>query len=50
LSPGSVRRAVAELEVRVGGQFRIVMEDARRSYEHFGEYLVVDRPRRLAFT
>jgi uncharacterized protein YndB with AHSA1/START domain len=42
----------AELDLRVGGQLRIVMRDpeAAEDYGGSGEYLVIDRPHRLTFT
>lgn len=43
-------RAVAEVDVRVGGHFRIVMLGDGMELEHTGRYVTVDPPRSLAFT
>ena len=43
-------RAEAEVDLRVGGAFRIVMLGPDREIEHTGEYREVDPPRRLVFT
>jgi uncharacterized protein YndB with AHSA1/START domain len=50
MCPGSVLRSIVEADPRPGGRFRIVMKGPDGDHEHHGEYLVVDRPRRLAFT
>jgi uncharacterized protein YndB with AHSA1/START domain len=42
--------AEAELDVRPGGGFRIVMRAEGVTIVHTGEYLEVDPPRRLVFT
>jgi uncharacterized protein YndB with AHSA1/START domain len=44
--------AIAEVDLRVGGAVRVVMLDPEQgvSYGGGGEYTVVDRPTRLAFT
>jgi uncharacterized protein YndB with AHSA1/START domain len=43
-------RAEAEVDLRVGGSFRIVMQGPDRSIEHTGVYREIDAPRRLVFT
>lgn len=48
--PGDVSHATAEVDMRVGGRFRIVMNHGRGGREHWGEYLVIDPPVRLSFT
>jgi uncharacterized protein YndB with AHSA1/START domain len=50
MCPGTVERAMVEADPRVGGRFRIVMKGRDCDHDHAGEYLVVDRPRRLVFT
>lgn len=48
--PGPSGRAEVELDPRVGGSFRIDMIAGEERYEHHGELLVVERPRRLVLT
>ena len=40
----------AEVDLRVGGSFRIVMSGGGREIEHTGEYREVEAPHRLVFT
>ena len=40
----------AQLDVRPGGKFRILMKGKNRNYEHHGEYRVVEPSCRLVFT
>ncbi|HEV2218163.1 MAG TPA: SRPBCC domain-containing protein [Candidatus Dormibacteraeota bacterium] len=44
---GDVR---ASLDARVGGSLKVVMSGQGVVIEHTGEFLEIDRPRRLAFT
>jgi len=51
--PMTTARATAEVDPRVGGRFRILMFHQGKDdpgMEHSGEYLLIDRPARLAFT
>jgi len=50
MRPGPVHRTTADVDPRVGGRYRIVMEVDDRTIPHTGEYRVIDRPRRLVFT
>jgi uncharacterized protein YndB with AHSA1/START domain len=49
MRPGNATSAVAEVDPRIGGKFRIVMSHAQ-DVEHTGEYLAIERPRLLSFT
>src|SRR5437660_3430929 len=47
---GDAQSAVAVLDVRVGGSFRIVMKSKDQVHEHIGTYQVVEPPAKLVFT
>jgi uncharacterized protein YndB with AHSA1/START domain len=50
MCPGDTAWTDAELDVRVGGAYRIVMKGGREDVEHTGEYRLVDPPSKLVFT
>jgi len=50
MCPGDITSADVEVDVRVGGRFRIVMHRGADAIAHTGEYRVVDPPHRLVFT
>jgi len=50
MRPGETNAAVVEVDPRVGGCFRIVMQHAHCGYEHTGEYLAIVPPSLLSFT
>jgi uncharacterized protein YndB with AHSA1/START domain len=50
MCPDPIRETVAELDVRVGGQFRIVMRTDTHEVVHTGQYREITPPRRLVFT
>jgi uncharacterized protein YndB with AHSA1/START domain len=50
MCPGSVASAEVEMDLRVGGRLRILMQDSAATYEYHGVFTVIDRPAVLAFT
>jgi uncharacterized protein YndB with AHSA1/START domain len=50
MCPGEDWTAEAKLDVRVGGNYRILMKSPKQDYDHTGEYRVVERPSKLSFT
>jgi uncharacterized protein YndB with AHSA1/START domain len=40
----------AEVDLRVGGALRIVMKSGETVIEHVGQYIEIERPKRLVFT
>ena len=50
MCPGDVISAEAALDVRVGGNFRLVMKSKTAEHVHTGTYQVVDPPSKLVFT
>lgn len=50
MCPKEIKMAEAQLDVRVGGKFRIVMKDGQKEFDHTGEYRIVEPPSKLVFT
>ena len=50
ITPSPARSGVIEVDARIGGAFRIEMIDADGVVQIVGQYLELDRPRRLRFT
>ena len=50
MCPGEIAEAVATLDVRINGHFTIIMKSSSGDRIHTGQYLAIDRPRRLVFT
>jgi uncharacterized protein YndB with AHSA1/START domain len=49
MCPGAAR-STAEVDPRVGGSFRVVMDHEDERVEHTGIYLAIEPPERLSFT
>ncbi|MHA1536426.1 MAG: SRPBCC family protein [Alphaproteobacteria bacterium] len=48
--PGPVKVGPVEVDLRIGGRYRIVVVVGEAEREHWGEYLEIERPDRLVFT
>jgi len=50
MCPGNIVSAEVQMDLRVGGALVIVMRGPTESFEHRGEFAVIERPSKLAFT
>ena len=50
MCPGNIRSVEIRMEPRVGGSLLVIMHDADMTYEHKGQFTIVERPSKLAFT
>ena len=50
MCPGNIVSADVQIDPCVGGHLIIIMRDPTDVFEHRGEFTVVDRPSKLAFT
>jgi len=50
MHPGITARSTVSVDARVGGRFEVVMNHERGPLRHYGEYLAIERNRRLVFT
>src|SRR5579864_4147171 len=50
MCPGDIVSAEAQLDLRVGGSYRIMMKSKTQDHVHTGIYQVVDPPSKLVFT
>ena len=50
MCPGDVETTEAQLDVRVGGSYRILMKGKTEDFDHNGVYQVVEPPSKLGFT
>jgi uncharacterized protein YndB with AHSA1/START domain len=50
MCPGNISSVEVRMEPRVGGSLLVIMHDADKTYEHSGQFTIVERPSKLAFT
>ena len=50
MCPGNVLAADVRMDPRVGGSLLIIMRNNEETFEHRGQFTIVDRPAKLAFT
>ncbi|MBZ5622832.1 MAG: SRPBCC domain-containing protein [Acidobacteriia bacterium] len=50
MCPGNIVSADVQMDLRVGGALLIIMRGPTEAFEHRGEFTIIDRPSKLAFT
>src|SRR5215212_9985251 len=50
LAAGSHEVSAISIDAREGGAFNVSMANTDSSFDHYGHYFVIDRPRQLVFT
>lgn len=50
MCPGNILSVEVRMDFRVGGALVVTMRDSAGTYEHHGEFTIIERPSRLAFT
>ena len=50
MCPGDIVSAEVRVEARVGGKLTIIMRGPLESYEHHGEFKVIERPSKVQFS
>jgi uncharacterized protein YndB with AHSA1/START domain len=50
MCPGDIVSVDVTMDLRVGGALLITMRDRDKAYEHQGEFTIIERPTKLAFT
>jgi uncharacterized protein YndB with AHSA1/START domain len=50
MRPGAIPRCTVTVDARVGGAFEVVMHHADSPWRHYGEYLAIERNKKLVFT
>jgi uncharacterized protein YndB with AHSA1/START domain len=50
MCPGNIQSVDVRMDPRVGGSLLIIMRDPNGVYEHRGQFTILDRPAKLAFT
>ena len=50
MCPGNIMSVDVHMDLRLGGSLLVIMRDPDKVYEHRGEFTIIERPTKLAFT